>query len=351
VTIRLIDPEGFQQVLLSDLNILDVGTAKDLFTVTITNSGSDDLEDCVITTTLSQNNTELFRTISNKFVIPPGTYSATNAQIANEGWILVPGREETAIHISQTKASDDIDELQKGAFASNKLEAGSYILKVDITLGGQPITNDQLTIAINNPSYIQLVAPGALGGYGPRAKIFDLFPLFQWNGNGQYYQVMVFEKRDIMQSKEDILMATPNWVSEKLDGQLSIKYPIGSSNGAGAVIPLEYGKDYVWLVKMFVPAAGGQFTTVLSEVWEFSLVDPNESANRQKYFVTEDILRFLKTYADQLPTDLGLMLDGFYTKTIRKNGQVITIEELFQLIQEYQRNNVKVSGVRLQGSN
>jgi hypothetical protein len=351
LTIRLIDPEGFQQVLLSDLNLLDVGTAKDLFQVSITNTGTSDLENCIIISTLFQDGKELFKSTSSPFVIPPGSFSATNAQIANEGWILDPQRPETEIKIVDSKVSDEIADLQKDAFASNKLEAGSYVLRVDLIINNQTTTYDEITLSVTNPSYIQLVAPGSLGGYGPAAQIYDLFPLFQWNGNGTYYQVMVYEKRDVMQSKEDVLMATPNWVSDRLQGQLSIKYPIGSSDANGAVIPLEYGKNYVWLVKMFVPAAGGGFTEIMSEVWEFLLVDPNKSANRQKYIATDDLIRFLKTYADQPPQNLEQMLSGFYAKNITRNGQPITIEELYQLLQDYQRQNVKVTDVNLQGSN
>ena len=102
---------------------------------------------------------------------------------------------------------------------------------------------------------------------------------------------------------------------------------------------------------MFVPAAGGGFTEILSEVWEFSLVDPNKSANRQKFIATDDLIRFLKTYAEQPPQNLEQMLSGFYAKNITRNGQPISIEELYQLLQDYQRQNVKVSDVTIQGSN
>ena len=351
LTIRLIDPMGFQQVLLSDLNLLDMGTAKDLFEIVLTNSGGTDLTDCKVLSTLEQDGKQLFKSTSDIFVIPPGTFRFTNAQIANEGVILDPSRDETRIKIINTEVSDDIADLQQGAFASNKLEAGNYVLRVDIIIGGQTSTFDELTISITNPSFIQLIAPGSVGGYGPQTQVFDQFPLFQWNGNGTYYQVMVYEKRDLMQSKEDILAATPNWISDRLQGQLSIKYPIGSSDVNGAVIPLEYGRSYVWLVKMFVPAAGGGVTEVLSEIWDFSLVDPNQSANRQKYFATNDLIRFLKTFSDQTPPGLEEKLNGLYTKTITRNGQPISIEELYQLLQEYQRQNVNVSDIILQDSN
>ena len=139
-----------------------------------------------------------------------------------------------------------------------------------------------------------------------------------------------------MQTFDDIINSQPNWASERLN-KLSVQYP----QSAESAIPLEFGKTYYWMVRMFSETSSGEETQD-SEVWEFSLVNPEQSADVQNQIVREDILRFLAEILGPRIDEVRASLEGYRLKRIRVNGQTITLNQLYEILNRYKGQSFKI---------
>ena len=347
VTLSVFNLDRIQTLYVSDYDILQEGTGEELFRININNSGSTNVQNCHIRIELSKDNKILAYLTTNTFDLPSGTHSFTNVQLSQGEYMIG----EQNIRVKESKMSEeDIGNIQENILSSGKAPIGIYKITVTIYDG----INNQLgdpgycEFVITNPSFVQLVSPGSLAGYGLPEDIYTEFPVFQWNGNGEKYQVLVFEKKGTSQSIDEILGGTPNWKTDPGEDpltSLSVQYNPGSGS-----IPLEFGKTYYWLTKMFVETSSGE-EKINSEVWQFCLVDPVNFNNKQGLLTKESLLNFLREILGDRVDDISQSLTDFHLQTISVNGQNITVQELYEILKEYKGTDVEVLDLLLQSSN
>lgn len=168
---------------------------------------------------------------------------------------------------------DAKDKLKNLAMGTGKLPAGVYTFVITISDPSYP--NDptkkatqNIIFDIENLSRLDLIAPQ------DGIPVNTLFPLFQWLYDGTDVQLSVYEMRGNDRSKEDALSGTPmlkitTGTPDFPAGARSYQYP------AAGVRPLEVGKTYVWQVKGLTGGSGGAGNPVNSEIWQFTVSDPN----------------------------------------------------------------------------
>lgn len=350
ISLDIFNLDRIQTLYVSDFDILQEGTNEELFRITISNSGSSDIPGCQIRLELSKDNKILAYVTTKSFELPPGAYSFTNVQL-NQGEYTIGGQ---TIRVKESKMSEeDIGSIQENILSSGKAPVGVYKIVAMICINNSTVPEDVNDSAVDefiitNPSFVQLVSPGSLAGYGLPEDIYTEFPVFQWNGNGEKYQVLVFEKKGSSQSIDEILGGTPNWKTDPGEDpltSLSVQYNPGSGS-----IPLEFGKTYYWLTKMFVETSSGE-EKINSEVWQFCLVDPVNFNNKQGLLTKETLLNFLRDILGDRVDDISQSLTDFHLQTISVNGQNITVQELYEILKEYKGTDVEVLDLLLQSSN
>ena len=203
---------------------------------------------------------------------------------------------------------------------------------------GEP-SMDRDEFDITNPYFIQLIAPGTESGSGFKDDVYTEFPVFQWNGSGNRYEVVVFEKKFALQSLDNIMNMNPNWRSGPIES-FSAQYPQAGEVDE-IVIPLEFGKTYYWVVRMLIQtSAGEEFED--SEIWEFKLVDPISLGDEQNEIARNELIDFLRDLIGEKADELAKQLGNYGVKTINVNGKDITLEDLYQIINEYRLKEVEV---------
>lgn len=345
VTLSVFNLDRIQTLYVSDYDILQEGTGEELFRINITNSAGA-ISGSHIRIELSKDNKILAYVTTNPFDLPPGTYSFTNVQL-NQGEYEIAGK---TISVKESGiVEEDIGNIQENILASGKMPIGHYTLATTIYgNNNNELGSDAVHFIITNPSFVQLVSPGSLAGYGLPEDIYTEFPVFQWNGNGEKYQVLVFEKKGSSQSIDEILGGTPNWKTDPGEDpltSLSVQYNPGSGS-----IPLEFGKTYYWFTKMLVETSSGE-EKINSEVWQFCLVDPVNFNNKQGLLTKESLLNFLREILGDRVDDISQSLTDFHLQTISVNGQNITVQELYEILKEYKGTDVEVLDLLLQSSN
>ena len=346
--IQITDPNP-EVIYISDLDILQLASADEFFRIGIQLSDQE-YENCVLTLTFSKDDQLLARIISKPFRIPaithPGAFNGyvSNVDLMTDKFYLVdnpadPNYSEYRVDVQDSKLStNQIDNIERDLLSSGKLPVGHYVL--DGTLRGNNVdSQDMDDFDITNPSFVELVSPGGEAGSGFVEDIYNEFPVFQWNGNGTEYQGVVFEKKYALQSLDNIMNMNPNWKSDLIQGYSAIYPQVGEVNDI--VIPLEYGKTYYWMVRMFVNTSAGQ-ETINSEIWQFKLVDPASLGDEQGSIARNTLIEFLRDYIGDKADELAKQLGDYDVKTINVNGRDISLEDLYQLINEYRLKDVEV---------
>lgn len=337
IDIQLLNPEKLEELYISDVDLQNFGTSDDIFSLTIRNSNPGQsypncfLELSFLRITRNGSLQQILTARSEPFTIPQGftEKTVTNKELSVSGFDFGQGN---IAYFHQVEVSPEADNLKNEILASGKLPFGIYKIYVRLFQQSQsPVDlgqNEIVLLRAINPSFIQLITPGAPAGQGMIPDVYSQFPIFQWTGNGDEYQVLVFEKKEMMQSLDDIVNSQPNWASSRTS-RLSLQYP-----QSGEAIPLEYGKTYYWMVRMFVTTSGGE-ETLDSEVWAFNLVNPEQTDNLPNQMIREDILRFLAQVLGPNIEEVRASLNGYHLKRIRYNGQEIDLNRLYQILNQY----------------
>lgn len=345
--IQILNADKFETVYASDIDILQLGAVEEFFIIGIYNYGDQTFRGNRLILRFIKDGQLLAKTESELFSIPPQLVSdniATNVDLMNNNYYLGPTSErDYMVRITESKlVTDEITDIEQDILSSGKFPIGSYILEGFLLNEGgsyNPIeTFDEFIIT--NPSFVQLVAPGGEAGSGFVDEEYADFPIFQWNGNGKEYQVLVFEKKFALQSLDNVLSSNPNWKSERLNA-FSAQYPQSGGGADGVVIPLEYGKTYYWLVKMFIQTSSGE-EDINSEIWEFKLVDPLTLGDEQGKLARNQLIDFLRDLIGNKADALARQLADYDVRTINFNGREIDIQELYQIINQYRLKQVEV---------
>ena len=118
----------------------------------------------------------------------------------------------------------------------------------------------------------------------------------------------------------------------------SLQYP---STGVQALVP---GQTYYWQVVTSINSALGA-TEVVSEIWEFTLVDPGSEANVVE--VDQETVNALVQLIGQDTYNL-LLETGYSFENIEIDGQVFSgivgVQKILELIEKFQAGDVVIEG-------
>ncbi len=334
IELTIFDNQKLQSLYLSDLDFQNFGSGEEVFTITITKNTDLAYQNCLLHLQLKKENEILIDAISQPFNIPGGNkgeeFTVSNLTLA-EGGLRFGDTEDTEVYFDQINIKPEAESLKEQILASGKVPVGIYWLTIELRQAQQATPLAALTTVLlkaTNPSYLNLVSPGNPASSGQVPSIYTQYPLFQWTGNGSEYQVMVFEKKEMMQSFDDIINSQANWKSERTS-QFSIQYP-----QAGNAIPLEYGKTYYWLVRMFTQTSSGE-EFLDSEIWQFQVSNPERGSNLQEEFAQNELWQFLVQLLGERADEVKENLKGASLKRIIYNGEEISISQFFQILNGY----------------
>ena len=336
IQIEMLTNKNLDALYLADIDLQNFDTAEDIFAITITKNSDQEFRNCYFYFELTRDNEAVVTATSDPFTVPASftEKTFTNRDLSS-GFDFGEGQ---VAYFHQVNLSSLTNQLRDEILKSGKLPVGIY--KIIVELRQQNLNQyighgERVLLQARNPNYLQLVSPGVPAGNGLTANVYTQFPVFQWAGNGTDYQVFVYEKKEMMQTYDDIVNSQPNWASERLN-KFSIQYPQSAT-----VIPLEFGKTYFWMVRMYSETSGGE-ETLDSEVWEFTLVNPDHSSDLQNQMVREDVLQFLAEFLGPQIEEVRASLEGYQLKRIRFNGEEITLSQLYEILNRYKGESFKI---------
>ena len=330
INIVVFNSERLQTLILADLDLEQVGSAEELFEIQVINNTGKAFSRCHLLLQVLKDDELLLQSNSKEFEIPeapPGTiYSANNIQLINNQFKIG----DSYVKMEQGEIEKDVENIHKEILASGKVPMGVYKISAILFNDAENVELDRREVTFlqaTNPSYVQNVAPGQPFGSAVEGAVFTEFPVFQWSGNGDDYQVLVFEKKEMLETLDDILNSRPNWESDRTS-TFSLQYPQEKA------VPLEFGKSYYWLVRMFVRTSSGE-QVVNSDVWTFALKDPSKRGDDQARISKDEILSFLKDFFGTRGEALEAQLEGYQLSGIRFNGEKIDKQTLYRLLSKY----------------
>ena len=234
------------------------------------------------------------------------------------------------------------DKLQKLAFATGKLPAGTYTFSLKIVDEDNftpPIASQSqlITLTLSNISRMDLISPG------DRSTVPTPFPMFQWIYDGDSVQVSVYAMLPHQHSKEEAASGVPQLVVHSGDpglpvGSRSFQYPTSATR------PLEPGKTYVWKVGGLTNGAGGPGTGINSEIWQFSVASSGGLTANQQNFVNQ-LQQLMGGNTDILNQLAGGTLQ--LTGTVTVDGQQVTAADIQHILNDLAANPDKIVSVEV----
>ncbi len=155
---------------------------------------------------------------------------------------------------------------------SGKLPEGTYSLEMTAYLPASTeppygpyfeLTSVERHLNIVNPSQVELLSP--FDG----DRIVSQFPLFQWRSDTRETVLRVFEVPAGSRSREEAVSGIPH-LETRIPNANQFFYP---QSGPG-IRSLEPGKNYVWYVEAVYRTSANIEEAIVSEIYEFTLVDP-----------------------------------------------------------------------------
>ncbi len=220
-------------------------------------------------------------------------------------------------------------ELKVYQGGNQEINGGELLAQVSKSFGDQALGGDD--------PWVELVSPGdELGGNG---EIFTTRPVFNWEGDqaDQFRLIIVEDTGGDPESLIQNAISTEPMIGgggfgdyldyEMADALISdethFTYPVTD------VQSLEEGQTYYWQVFTLINTADGE-TTIPSEIWEFTIADPDEEVAEESEEELQEVLTELLT-AEQLE-DLE---DGeFNLQSMEVDGQRYSGPELQQVLQQ-----------------
>jgi hypothetical protein len=200
---------------------------------------------------------------------------------------------------------------------------------------------DELTILLRTPGDL----------VGAEAAITNPIPQLSWEGDASLtYRVLVVSGNG-SDSPESLLESAKSSQATDLGGSLlqfeyldqnirgnSLQYP---TNGVQALVP---GLTYYWQVMTSMNTALGP-NEVVSEIWEFTLVDPGSESNVVE--VDQETVQALVQLIGQDTYNL-LFETGYSFENIEIDGQVysgvVGIQKILELIEKFQNDDLVIEG-------
>ena len=200
---------------------------------------------------------------------------------------------------------------------------------------------DELTILLRTPGDL----------VGAEAAITNPIPQLSWEGDASLtYRVLVVADNG-SDSPESLLESAKSSESTDLGGSLlqfeyldqniqghSLQYP---TNGVQALVP---GQTFYWQVVASMNTALG-INEVVSEIWEFTLVDPGNESNVVE--VDQETVQAIVQLIGQ-DTYNVLLETGYSFDNIEIDGQVFSgmvgVQKIIELIEKFQNGDLVIEG-------
>jgi len=198
---------------------------------------------------------------------------------------------------------------------------------------------DELTILLRTPGDL----------VGAEAAITNPIPQLSWEGDASLnYRVLVVSGNGA-DSPESLLESAKSSEATDMGGSLlqfeyldqnirgnSLQYP---TNGVQALVP---GQTYYWQVVTSMNTALGT-NEVVSEIWEFTLVDPGSESNVVE--VDQETVQAIVQLIGQDTYNL-LLETGYSFENIEIDGQVYTgivgVQKILELIEKFQNGDLVI---------
>ena len=200
---------------------------------------------------------------------------------------------------------------------------------------------DELTILLRTPGDL----------VGAEAAITNPIPQLSWEGDASLtYRVLVVADNG-SDSPESLLESAKSSEATDIGGSLlqfeyldqniqgnSLQYP---TNGVQALVP---GQTFYWQVVTSMNTAIG-INEVVSEIWEFTLVDPGSESNVVE--VDQETVQAIVQLIGQ-DTYNVLLETGYSFDNIEIDGQVFSgmvgVQKIIELIEKFQNGDLVIEG-------
>ena len=313
---------------LNDLNLSGMGQSPLLFYLDITNSYSEEktivlnlrmvYEGVLITTT------ELLQGQTGPIVLPPGTMRITNQNLFSDS--------DPYRLLSYDLDTEATDKLIDQLLASGKLPTGDYrfIITIAYADGSGVIEETDLNYSILNTETVDLLSPGNMVTEGEIGQIYTTMPLFRWESDALKFRIKVCEKLETNASPEDVMNNEPRLLSEVESS--FFQYP------ATGAFMLEEGKTYFWQIWAMVNTSSG-IIEIPSEIWGFKIFNLGGSSSSFQQMQAVNVLRMIlgDDVVDDLFGEGGMLWNHAISGVIVLDGEVISMERLIQIAQEFSK--------------
>jgi hypothetical protein len=335
-------------VYISNFDLLQQGTGQFLFQVTIENQAGEE-QIGKLHFEIVKDGEPIISAITNDFRLPaqPPIVSFNNIQL-NTGFMLPNG---DFITFDDQSVQTPTDEFQQETLQGGKLPGGQYFFYATFikTFTNEEFPAPPLSIEVISSPYVFPVAPGTSDLAAPEI-IYSPFPVFQFNTNlsdplallEEPFLVQVYRKLDFHTSADEVLTTTPHL--EYRTGAAMFQYPQGQGEQ-----PLEPG-SYLWRVQMVLPTTSGT-EIIQSPIFAFKFMDPtNASEDMVARASAEEVLRLLRYLIGQQADVYAEMLNAYSLTTIRINGEVIELSDLYGRIARFEGKVFRLSDLELLSS-
>jgi hypothetical protein len=233
--------------------------------------------------TLTEIESNVFQ-MKEDIVIDNRNFSSNSSSLLDEA--NPPNVVQILIRTIDSINPSNFESITSAMMTTGKLADGEYKFELKIYSGSSKFDvslTDQASksIIVETPSGINLESPGGMLADTSFSSVYTTYPVFNWNkGNCNscitYIRLAEF-KNDYHSSLDEALqderMLPFNQAAEwfYLSDISTFQYPTSDAR------PLEYGKIYVWQVKVQIPTTNG-YEDELSSVYAFKISNPSQSA-------------------------------------------------------------------------
>ncbi len=328
-----------QTFMLSDFNFSGRGTsASELFTLRVSNHSGVPQECDLYIHIYAINMGTLATGHTDPFTIEP---APNDIFISNRN--LFSAAQQFSLQDYQINAAGN--DLKSAILTTGRLPSDTYIFHFELRQAGVLLAENDIRFILNNPSTLDLIAPGIYANSEDEGLVYSAYPLFRWESDISTFKLVIAEQlpdamdgmspEEIMQQRiifEETLSVQSNMLgSETAVGTVlpsnMFQYPVG-----GARL-LEAGKIYFWQLTGFVKSSGGP-VEIPSEIWKFKIVGAESGQNLTP--LQQQILNLVRELDGSL-LQPGGDLNGFIpTEIVTKNGVVLKeadiVDELAKIV-------------------
>jgi hypothetical protein len=252
----------------------------------------------------------------------------------------------------------NFESITSAIMSSGKLPDGEYRFELKLYSGFSEFdvsltAQDSKSIIVESPSGINLESPGGVLSDTLFNAIYTTYPVFNWNkGNcnncNTYIRLAEFKNgyhSSLDEALQDERMLPFNQTDEwfSLSDISTFQYPTSDAR------PLEYGKIYVWQVKVEIPTTNG-YEDEISSIYAFKISNPSESAKIKTQNINQQNL-IQALGEDQYNALFGVdgPLAGYsITNKIILNNSNINQTILNQVLTDLAKNELSINSISIQ---